>query len=477
MDIDLFVDPAHPRRTSATLFEQIRDAIASARLAPGDRLPTSRALATELGVARSTVATVYARLIGEGFVDARVGDGTYVAHHPAAVGATASRRRITAPTALAARRPVPPTPRPMSATDVRIDLRTGRADPRLFLLVDWRRCVTTALQAPPPGYGDPVGLPALRSALSTWVRRSRGVVAQPEQVLVTAGAQQAFDLFARVLLAPGDTIAVEDPGYGPARRVFEHNGLRVVPVRVDRDGIVVDEIPAAARAVYVTPSHQLPTGVTMTAARRRALLALAQRRNLAIIEDDYDTEYRHVDRPLEPMQMLDTNGRVLYVGTFSKTLTPSLRLGFAVVPEALLDALTHARALVDTQPPHLTQAALATFISGGHLDRHLRRTRRIYGPRHDLVREHVVGLHADGLIPSPPRSNAGLHQMIHLHSSSDASTVAARLAARGIAIDTTSDNWMTPHHDGLIIGFGLADVDQLTIALPLIRAELAATMK
>lgn len=457
------------------LFEQIRDAVMSARLAPGDRLPTSRALAAELGVARSTVATVYARLIGEGFVDARVGDGTFVAHHPAATGGT--RRRGTAATALAARRLVPPTPRSEPVADVRIDLRTGRADPRLFPLVDWRRCVTGALHTPPPGYGNPVGLPALRSALSTWVRRSRGVVAQPEQVLVTAGAQQAFDLFARVLLAPGDTIAVEDPGYGPARRVFEHNGLRVVPVPVDSDGIAVDEIPSAARAVYVTPSHQLPTGVTMTAARRRALLALAERRNLAIIEDDYDTEYRHVDRPLEPIQMLDTTGRVLYVGTFSKTLAPSLRLGFAIVPEPLLDALTHARALVDTQPPHLTQAALATFISGGHLDRHLRRTRRVYGPRHDLVREHVAGFHADGLIPPPPQSNAGLHQMIHLHRGTAASAVAGRLAEHGIAIDTTSDNWIAPHHDGLIIGFGLADLDQLAIALPLLRAELDAAMR
>jgi GntR family transcriptional regulator / MocR family aminotransferase len=470
MNIDLFVDPTRPRQTSITLFEQIRDAIITARLAPGDRLPTSRDLAVELGVARSTIATVYARLIGEGFVEARTGDGTYVALHPA----SAQRRRPSLPNALTARRPVTLQSKPAVIPDVRIDLRTGRPDPELFPLTDWRRCVTSALQTPPPGYGNPAGLPALRVAIASWVRRSRGVIAEPEQVLVTAGAQQAFDLFSRVLLAPGDTIAIEDPGYTPARRVFEHNGLRIAPIPVDRDGIIVDAIPSTARAVYITPSHQLPTGVTMTATRRRELLALAQQRNMAIIEDDYDTEYRHVDRPLEPIQMLDTAGRVLYVGTFSKTLSPSLRLGFATVPGPLLEALTQTRALTDTQPPHLTQAALASFITGGHLDRHLRRTRRIYGQRHNTVRDHIASLHADGLIPLPPQSNAGLHHMIELHSHHNATNIAAQLAGHGVAIETTTDNWATPHHPGLIIGFGLATTTQLDTALHLLREVLAS---
>jgi GntR family transcriptional regulator/MocR family aminotransferase len=210
----------------------------------------------------------------------------------------------------------------------------------------------------------------------------------------------------------------------------------------------------------------------MTLARRRALLALAHRRNIAIIEDDYDTEFRHVDRPLEPIQLLDPTGCVLYVGTFSKTLSPSTRLGFTVVPEALVDALTASRALVDSQPPHLTQAALAHFITEGHLDRHLRRTRRVYRSRHDTVRQHIVTLHADGLIPSPPLSNAGLHQMIELHPHHDATAIARRLARSGIAIGTTSENWTTPHHPGLVIGFGLATTDQLAVALAALRTDL-----
>ena len=466
--LDLVVDPARPRRTSATLFEQIRDAITTGRLEPGDRLPTSRDLAAELGVARSTIAAVYGRLAGEGFLHTRTGDGTFVARHPDGAG----RRKRVATTALAPRRQAPKPRPPLSVTDVSIDLRSGRPDPNLFPLVDWRRCVTSALQTPPPGYGDPAGLPVLRRVLASWISRSRGVVTTADQVLVTAGAQQALDLFARVLLAPGDVVAIEEPGYPLARRVFQHHGLRVVPVPVDLDGIIVGQIPAAARAVYVTPSHQSPTGVTLTAARRRALLAFAVDRRAAIIEDDYDTEYRHVDRPLEPMQRLDTTGRVLYIATFSKTLSPSLRLGFAVVPEPLVDPLSDARALTDTQPPHLTQAALATFIADGHLDRHLRRTRRIYRSRHDLVAEQIASLHLDGLIGRPHRSNAGLHNMISMLDRNDANVVVARLAARGIAVDTTADWWSTDPQPGLMIGFGLADIDQLAEAFRGIRAEL-----
>ena len=465
MWIDLFVDASRPRRTSASLFEQIRDAIASGRLGPGDRLPTTRELAVELGVARSTVAAVYGRLVGEGLLSARTGDGTYVS-----AAAAASPRRRAATAALVPRGRLAPLPAPSRAAP--IDLRTGRPDPLLFPLTEWRRCVATALRLPPPGYGDHAGLPRLRSAVAAWVSRSRGVHAAPEQVLITAGAQQAFDLFARVLLAPGDTVAVEDPGYPVARRGFEAHGLCVVPVPVDADGIVVDAIPSSARAVYVTPSHQSPTGVTMSAARRRDLLAFAGAADAAIIEDDYDTEFRWVDRPLEPIQRLDGAGRVLYVGTFSKTLSPSLRLGFAVVPEPLVAPLAAMRALVDTQPPHLTQAALAELISTGLLDRHLRRARRAVRPRHEFVAQRIAELHADGLIAEPLRSNAGLHTMIELAPGSDAAAISARMATRGIAIEPTDDWCAATHRPGLLVGFGLATVAQLSTAFVVLRDHL-----
>jgi GntR family transcriptional regulator / MocR family aminotransferase len=462
--IDLFVDPTKRRQTSAQLFTQIRSAIIERRLLPGDRLPTSRELADQLGVARSTVTTVYSRLVAEGLLDAQVGDGTFVAE-------TAAPATVP-PTALAPRRPLTgPVTSSVTAVGV-IDLRTGRPDPSLFPLADWKRSVTDALNHPPPGYGNPAGLPELRRVLAVWLHRSRGVNVAADQVVITAGAQQAFDTIARTMLAPGDTIAFENPGYSPARRVFEHHNITIAPVPVDNEGIVVDAIPNDVRAVYVTPSHQLPTGVTMSATRRRALLAFATRNDVVVIEDDYDTEFRHTDRPLEPLQLLDTSGRVIYVGTFSKTLSPSLRIGFVIAPPALTNTMIAARGLVDTQPPHLTQAALATLIARGDFDRHLRRARRVYRARNAAVDAYIRRMHNQGLIQSPPASYAGLHHHITLHHGTDAISVATRLAHNDIIIDTADDNWATQPQPGLLIGFGLADIDNLNRALALLAADL-----
>jgi GntR family transcriptional regulator / MocR family aminotransferase len=464
MSVDLFVDPAQPKRTSALLFDQIRTAIGDGRLLPGDRLPTSRELASELAVSRSTVTAVYGRLLAEGFLTGRQGDGTFVAREletprRSHAGSTGSIGEYS--TALTPRRSIAVPTRPSVPTDLRIDLRTGRPDPRLFPLRDWRRCVVEAVGVSPPGYGDAAGLAALRRALAVWVNRSRGLTASADEIVVTAGAQQAFDLIVRVLLVPGDVIAIENPGYDMARRAFTHHGLRVAPIPVDREGIVVDAIPPTARAIYVTPSHQSPTGVTMSAARRRALIAFADQRGAVIIEDDYDTEFRHVDRPLEPVQRLDRSGRVLYVGTFSKTLSPSLRIGFLVAPVPIANAVKATRALIDTQPPHLIQSALTTLIVSGQLDRHLRRTRREYSARHSVVLERSAVLFSSGRILVPTRTNAGLHAMLSLARGHDAEDIAQRLRARGIAIDTTAAWWAEDPAPGLMVGFGAANSEEL----------------
>ena len=318
---------------------------------------------------------------------------------------------------------------PVSVADTqqwRADLRTGRPDPRLFPVVEWRRSALSALQAAPPGYGDPAGLPSLRVALAAWVGRSRGVVVGPEHVIVTAGAQGAFDLLARTVLAPKASVAVENPGYPPAWRAFRHAGARLLPVPVDPDGMVVDDLPSKARAVYTTPSHQAPTGAILSTARRHQLLDVARRDDLVVIEDDYDTEYRYVDRPMEPLQRLDPE-RVVYVGSFSKTISPSLRLGFLVAPPDLADALVATRGDVDTQPPHLTQAALAAFTTSGDLDRHLRRTRRTYRAR----RSHLLGLlselAAEGVIVAHDPCLAGLHVTIRLPDDVAISVLVERL--------------------------------------------------
>ena len=320
-----------------------------------------------------------------------------------------------------------------------------------------------------------------RGRLSSAPRSRRGsggsadLVVTADQVLVTAGAQQAFALCARVLVAPGETVAVENPGYEPARRAFVDRGARIRPVPVDRDGIVTDQIDPSARVVYVTPSHQSPTGVVLSAARRRSLLERAYANDHIIIEDDYDTEYRYVDRPLEPLHRLDPDGRVIYLATFSKTLSPSLRLGFIIAPRSLIGELTEARATIDVQPPHLTQAALVDLILTGELDRHIRRSRNAYRARHDLVDSRLDALHRAGLIPPPWRSNAGLHTMVELHADADAEAVRRRLADARIVVETTDTSWVGPPRPGLTVGYGLADLAALDRAFDAITEALTAT--
>jgi GntR family transcriptional regulator/MocR family aminotransferase len=254
------------------------------------------------------------------------------------------------------------------------------------------------------------------------------------------------------------------------------HGARVESIPVDAEGMVVAAIPRTARAVYVTPSHQSPLGVTMSPARRRALLATSAAGDAVVIEDDYDTEYRYVDRPIEPIQRLDTSSRVIYVGSFSKTLSPSLRLGFVVAPEPIIHELTNARALADSQPPHLSQAALAAFISSGGLERHLRRTGRVYRARHELLTEHIDHLHAEGLIRRPFASHAGLHSTVELLPGTDVRTLVERLADRGVALDPEGGVvWFGEERPCLKIGFGVADVEALDQGLALLRDELAGT--
>lgn len=482
MWIDLYLDPGSGRRTSAELFGQIRQAIVSGRLAPGDQLPPSRQLAAELGVARSTVTTVYGRLGAEGFVTGRAGAGTLVARgasRPAPGRSGPGSSGTGAPRRPSVLMPRSPSPSPsataaVSAPPPRIDLRIGSPDPALFPVADWRRVVTAVARHPPPGYGPAAGLPELRGAIARWIGRWRGVDADPEQVVVTAGAQHAFDLCAQVLVGPGDVVALEDPGYPPARALFERHQARVVGVPVDREGIVVDELPADARLVLVTPSHQAPTGVVLSAARRRALLDRAATDGMAVIEDDYDTEYRYVDRPLEPLHLLDRDGRVVYVGTFSKSLSPSLRLGFAVLPEPLVGAVAGVRTLVDHGPPYLLQAALARFLGDGLHDTHLRRAGRAYRQRHRVVTDELSRLADAGLVSSPVGS-AGLHVAVSLPNGTDEAAVVARLAGHGVAVRGTADCWHRPSPPpGLSVGFGLAPPDALAEAIGLLGDVLTS---
>jgi GntR family transcriptional regulator / MocR family aminotransferase len=322
-----------------------------------------------------------------------------------------------------------------------------------------------------PPYGHPAGTPRLRRALAAWVARSRSVAASEDRIVITSGAQHAIDLASRILLEPGDTVAVEDPGYPPVRGLFSAAGAVVTAVPVDDQGLVVDLLPPSARVVYVTPSHQFPLGVTMSMPRRQALLDWAQRHDAAIIEDDYDTEFRFVDRPLEPLQALDPDGRVVYVGSFSKTLSPAIRVGFAVVPAPLAEPIAALRQLIDWNPPAATQAALAGFIEDGLLDHHLRRARRVYAERHHLLTQALSGPLASHLTAITP--NAGLHIAALLRNGLSARQVTDAAAQHGIGMfDLHGFFLASPPQQGLVLGFGAASTTSLSAALRSLRRIL-----
>ncbi len=473
--MDLFLDPTIRGGKTGALFEQLREGIVSGRLTAGDRLPPTRDIAAQLGISRNTVTTVYGRLAAEGYIEGRAGAGSFVAtggaaelpdrQIPAALMPVAVAEASTVSWSLGGFDDVPPT----------FDLRTGRPDPALFPLVEWRRCMTTALQTAPGGYGHPAGLPALRRAIAHWIGLSRAVEANAEQIIITSGAQQGIDLVTRLLVAPGQVVAVEDPGYPPAAELFATSGARVVPVPVDAAGIVVEQIPTDACMVYTTPSHQSPTGVTMSIERRRELLQFAENHNVAIIEDDYDSEYRHSDRPLEPLHRLDRHGRVIYVGTFSKTLSPSLRLGFVVLPPSLVSHAIALRSLIDWQPPATSQATLLHFIVDGHLDRYLRRTRKIYSERHRMVTDFVNDAVNAGLLMEPMPSHAGLHVAPRLPAGIAEATVREAARAEGIALGDYARCWQRENPPaGLIVGFGAIPTADLPDALAALRRALKA---
>ena len=468
--VELFIDPNGRRGIATQIYVQLRDAIGDGRLVTGDRLIPSRMLAHELGVSRFTVTDAYARLRAEGLIEGQAGGGSVVC-------GTATRAVV--PVATAALAPTARAARvqlfdPNPVLHGTFDMRPGRVDASLFPTGVWRRCMLWALSEPPDQYGDPAGTIGLRAALARWVAHSRGIAVDPAHIVVTSGAQHAIDLIARVLVEPGDTVAVEEPGYPPVVELFRLNGADVVGAPVDEEGIVVDAIPAAARLVVVTPSHQYPLGVTLSHRRRLELLRWANTHEAAIVEDDYDTEFRHSPRPLEPLQRLDESGRVVYVGTFSKSLAPSLRIGFAAVPRSIAPAIHALRQAIDWCPPATTQAALATFIDEGHLQRHLRRARQVYRQRHQQMWSQLTQKLAGRAHALP--AHAGLHITLLLADELADDEIRAATRANGILVDSLRRNY---HFDaptsGLVVGFGALPTDQVPTAVDALAAALAST--
>lgn len=471
--MDLHISLVGRTDLSGEIYRQLRCAVLDGRLRAGERLPPTRELAKRLSVSRTTVTVAYDRLAGEGFVGTRVGAGTFVRGHVGDGGDRAPRRGTGG-----ALKPRPfwagvRVPRPFERP-ARFDFRAGLPDVGRFPHVAWRRLVSRELRASAVGggvYGDAAGEPGLCEAIARHIGVSRGVVATAEDVTITNGTQQALDLLTRVLLAPGDRIAVEDPCYTPARLCFESHGVRVVPVPVDAEGLVVDALPAGARAVFTTPSHQFPLGTTMTLARRLALLEWAERHDAAILEDDYDSEFRYGGRPIEPLRTLDRAGRVVYVGSFSKTMLPTLRLGFVLTPPSLRDAVRGARFVTDWHAPVAMQRALGRFIEEGGFARHIRRMNRIYEERHAVLIATLERDFADvfDVIPSA----AGLHVCAVAREDNDMAALAARAADDGVAFQLLSRFGMTPPvPQGLVLGFGAIETCDIPEGLTRLRRAL-----
>ncbi len=399
MQVVLSVDPSDPRTLQRQLFDQIRDMILDNRLRSGDHVPASRVLSEQLGVSRNTVILAYEQLLSEGYIESRPNVGTFVSSNlPEGVMMTSGHaaeieeRRANdnyeaihvQPCGVRAQTVISP-----NRGRFELDFWVGRTDAATFPANEWRRILEAKVRyggARLAEYQDPQGLPELRQAIADHIGPARGVSASPEHIVVVNGSQDGLSLIARLLGGIATAFVHEDPCYQGARFLFESFGFTMVPVNVDNDGIDIDRLPRTRRTIlYVTPSHQYPLGVTLSLERRLRLLEWAAHTDSFIIEDDYDGDFRYEGTPLTALRGLDRGGRVLYLGTFSKSLAAGLRLGFVVAPPHLASGLREWKSLVSNGVPWLEQAAMAEFMNSGGFMRHLRRIRAIYKARRDIV--------------------------------------------------------------------------------------------
>ncbi|HXJ32917.1 MAG TPA: PLP-dependent aminotransferase family protein [Candidatus Eisenbacteria bacterium] len=446
----------------AQLYRTLREAVLSGRLVPGTRLPASRVLAGDLRIARNTVVAVFEQLVNEGYFESRVGSGTRVAtiRPEALLHARPSSRVET------------PGPRPVLSRRgeslARVRRATGGVDIRAFQVglpaVDafpietWARLLARRARTPTKGslgYHYAAGHPALREAIASYLGAARGVVCRPAQVIVVAGAQAALDLACRMLLDPGDAAWIEEPGYLGARGALLAADARPIAVPVDAEGLDVAagaRLAPDAKVAYASPSHQMPLGVTMSLTRRLALIDWAARSGAWILEDDYDSEFRYDGRPLSAMQGIDASGRVIYVGGFSKTVFAALRVGYLVVPEALVDAFATGMRHTGHSAAVVVQAALADFIAEGHFAAHVRRMRTLYERRQTRLLRAAERRLA-GLLTIGP-SQAGMHVVGRLPRGVGDEAVAEAALRAGISVRPLSVHHLGPRReDGLLLGY------------------------
>ena len=452
------LDRASRTPLTRQIYMQARSAVLSGALRPGTRVPSSRAMASKLGVARASVVLAYEHLLAEGYVESRHGSGTFIAED--LTGLVPRRRSASRATKRAMPTPVQnfsdfersavqSDARPFNTGRTLIDARTAET---------WRSLTHRAVRrlgANDFGYTDPAGLAELRANICDYLRAARAVRCDPEQIVITAGTQQAIDIAIRVLLVPGDEVWVEDPGYPLTHAQLLLAKVRPHPIPVDAQGLVVDaglRKAPRARAAFVTPSHQFPTGVALSMARRLELLAWARQSGAFIVEDDYTSEVRYSGPPLASLQGLDNTEQVIYVGTLNKALFPGLRIGYAVVPRALLQAFTGARYLIDRQPATLQQTVVSEFMQQGHFAAHVRRMRQLYREQRDALAEILMQRAAGRLDVAVP--DQGMHLVAYLCDASSDIAIEAAAQRAGIVVRAISRFYRAARpRRGLMLGF------------------------
>ena len=495
-EIELDLGPKGSRESSRTLHRELKAAILDGRLTAGARLPATRKSAAFFGVSRNTAAEVYDRLVNEGHAVTRHGAGTYVANRmpsvPRAKGAAARetaaqktaahrvnefwlRPDVTAAMSFWRDRPEYPASGRKGAS---IDFRPAMVDSRLFPMDVFRRVSAKqlrGLERKPASYKSPQGNQGnfyLREAIIKHIAITRAVVCQADDILVTSGAQQAFDVLARALVTPHETVvALEDPGYPPMRVAFAAAGAKLAPVGVDAEGLIVEQLPTDVGVICVTPSHQFPLGITMSMRRRKALVQFARQHGAVIVEDDYDGEFRYEGSPMEALRTSQASDVVFYVGTFSKCMLSALRLGFIVAPPWAMRTLIAAKNCLDWHCSTPIQSAVAEFIGAGHLTRHVRKMRDIYKRRRQLLHESLQDKLSDWLEPIP--SFYGMHVAATLTASVDLERVADELLEHSVKIHTLSRYFLGPQsRAGLVFGYGTVDLPDIRRGMSALRGVL-----
>ncbi|MEQ8306353.1 MAG: PLP-dependent aminotransferase family protein [Hoeflea sp.] len=475
------IDRNSDRKISVQLYMGLRDIILSGGLNGGERLPATRTLASELGVSRTTALDAVDRLVSEGLLESRIGAGTFVS--------STLTGRVQPSSSAGSTKPLPP-PRLAPLADRARRLFADRrrlphksqafvtALPALnaFPMAQWQRLSARHLRSDRDavmGYGNPFGLPRLRASIASHLNASRGIQCDAEQIFITGGAQQAFALIGSLLIDRGQRVWFENPGAIGARNAFIACGAELVPVAVDDEGIVVaDGLSKAPEfsLAFVTPSHQQPLSRVMSLSRRLALLNAAEQADAFIVEDDYDGDFYFGDQPLPTLKSIDTNGRVIYVGTFSKTLFPSLRLGFMVAPESMVDAVSRVFSAALSGVPTWPQAVVADFIDEGYFATHIRTMRQHYRQRHEMLHHHARGLEDELEIQ---RASAGFHTVAFFRDPlcREESRFVEDAASAGLTLSGIERYCLAPvDHKGIVIGYGAASESEIRSGIETLKA-------